>query len=130
MKELSPRERQKKGYGYDAPEMTAGNLTVHDVSHIKQTIEFKLGHDIGVAVRSEERYAARMEELTAARTALKGSQERFNTELDKIPPEHREKALEAVGAAREQRKEAAVAAKLEENKRQEKTRSKDSGPDR
>ena len=130
MKELSPRERQKQGYGYDAPDMTAGNLTVHDVSHIKQTIEFKLGNDIGVAVRSEERYAVRMEELTAARTALKGSQERFNAELDKIPPEHREKALEAVGAAREQRKEAAVAAKLEESKRQEKTRSKDSGPDR
>lgn len=130
LKEFSPRERQKQGYGYDAPNMTAQNLTSEDVFHIQKTVNFKLDRDIAVAVRSEQRYAARMEELTAARTALKGAQGRFSAELDKIPPEHREKALEAVGAARTQRKEAALAARREERKQQEQTRSRTSGRDR
>ena len=129
MKELSPRERQKQGYGYDAPDMTAGNLTSYDVTHIKKTIEFKLSRDIGTAVRSEERYAARMEELTAARTALKASQESFEAELDKIPPEHREKALEAVAAAREQRKAAAVTERVSQWQQREKTQSRGTGHD-
>ena len=103
MTRLRPEERQKQGYGYDAPNMTAGNLTVHDVTHIQNTINFKLDHDIGWAARSEERYAADLEKLHTAQGVLAGSQKRFDAELDKIPPEHREKALEAVAAAREQR---------------------------
>lgn len=124
LKEFSPRERQKQGYGLSAPEMTAATLDKNDMSYIKSTLNFKLAKDIGWAVKQEERYAGLLDALRGAREALQGSQERFDGEMDKIPPEHRGKAQEAVVAAREGRKAAAVAERLAER---EKTQSQSKG---
>lgn len=113
---LRPEERQKQGYGRNAPVITADNLTSSDIWNIERFIEFKLdrGRGIGMAAALEKRYADNLGALTAAKTALGGAEAAYQAKLREIPSEHREAALRAVEKARSERAEEAEAQALAE----------------
>lgn len=98
---LIPAERQRQGYGLNAPEVTPDNITPGDAWNLYQAIENKCttagGLDRQAAL--EQQYADRMGELTEARNAVDLAVMEYRDELAKIPSEHREEALEVVEAA-------------------------------
>ena len=119
MGRLRPEERQKQGYGRNAPVITADNLTFSDIWNIERFIEFKLdrGRGIGMAAALEKRYAEDLGVLKAARTALGGAEAAYQDKIREIPPEHREAALRAVEKARTERAEEAEAQALADRER-------------
>ena len=119
MGRLRPEERQKQGYGRNAPVITADNLTSSDIWNIERFIEFKLdrGRGIGMAAALEKRYAEDLGVLKAARTALGGAEAAYQDKIREIPPEHREAALRAVEKARTERAEEAEAQALADRER-------------
>lgn len=127
MPELRPEERIKQGHGYNAPLVDATNITVADVYDIERAIEFKLRRagEIGVAVANEERYAADIEALNAARADLGSAKEEFDSLMARVPLERVEAMQEAIKEARAERAAEAAAGRSAkaEQQRQPKRRS-------
>lgn len=103
---LQPEQRQRQGRGNDAPVVTAENINRNDVNSLARFVDWELSRhnsELRYKVKREQEYADKLDTLNAAREALKGSQERFDGLMREIPPEHQEKALQAISEAREQR---------------------------
>ena len=111
---LDPEERRKQGYGREAPQISADNITSSDLSYLERTIDFKLQQSkpLGKSVAAELRYRDRKEALDAALVAQEEAQGKFDAALAEIPEEHRPAALKAVEKAREDRENQAAVANL------------------
>ena len=124
---MEPEERQRQGYGREAPIMTAENVSFGDIDYLDRRIEHKLnhGHGFGAAVWSENGYSRRLDTLNAARDAFRASQERLDARWAEIPPEFHEAAQKAIDNARE----AASTLIQQQQQSQERTKPRRSGRD-
>lgn len=91
---LSQQNRIKQGYGYDAPEITADNMTAADLNHIERTINFGLQKGRGIEYPSarEAEYRDKVEAFKAAEKELDAAQTAFDAIMEEIPAEHRQDA--------------------------------------